>query len=390
MRRRLATPLATLGALALLGGCALLTKHNEATLPPPAASVPQGQGVAFTRVDFARIPGWSVDDAAAALPPFIGDCDTLAGHPNTQLGGAGTAAALGGTAGPWRLACGEARAVPPGDANAARAFFERSFDAYLVSQDGSATGLFTGYYEPEFEGSLKREGPYQTPILRRPPGLREGQVLADRAAIEHGALTSEHLELLWLKSPIDAFFLSVEGAGRIRLPDGSVLRVTYDGQNGHPYVPIGRVLVDRGAMTMPEVTMQSIRGWLDGHPGQAQEVMDQDPSYVFFRVEQGSSADIGPPGALGTPLSPERSLAVDKAYLPLAAPVFVLTTDPVTGQPIRRLMVAQDLGGAIKGAVRGDIFFGWGNAAEERAGKMRQDGQAYVLLPKGSAVAFAR
>jgi membrane-bound lytic murein transglycosylase A len=389
MRRTLVRPLVALGALALLGGCALLRPQPTSALPPPAVSVPQGQGVAFTRVDFAAIPGWSADNAAAALPPFLGDCDTLAGHPNTPLGGAGTAAALGGTAGPWRLACGEARAVAPGDAAAARAFFERSFDAYLVSQDGSATGLFTGYFEPEFEGSLKREGPYQTPILRRPPGLREGQVLPDRAAIERGALASEHLELLWLKSPIDAFFLAVEGAGRIRLPDGSVLRVTYDGQNGHPYVPIGRVLVDRGAMTMPEVTMQSIRAWLQGHPGQAQEVMDQDPSYVFFRVEQGS-ADIGPPGALGTPLSPERSLAVDKAFLPLAAPVFVLTTDPVTGQPIRRLMVAQDLGGAIKGAVRGDIFFGWGAAAEERAGRMRQDGQAYVLLPKSSAVAFAR
>ncbi|MDE2334964.1 MAG: MltA domain-containing protein [Rhodospirillales bacterium] len=380
------SPFVALGMIGLLAGCAV---QPAPVLPPPAAAVPQSAGVAFTRVDFSRIPGWQTDNVAAALPPFIGDCDTLAGHPNTELGGAGLAAALGGLAAPWRLACGEARVVPPGDQNAARAFFERNFDAYLVSQGGSVTGLFTGYFEPEFEGSLRREGPYQTPILRRPPGVRPGQVLPDRAAIEHGALAAQHLQLLWLKSPIDAFFLSVEGAGRIRLPDGSVVRVTYDGQNGRPYVPIGRVLVDRGAMTMREVTMQSIRRWLENHPAQAQGVMDQDPSYVFFRIERGST-DIGPPGALGTPLSPDRSLAVDKAFLPLSAPVFVETTDPVTRQPIERLMVAQDLGGAIKGAVRGDIFFGWGKAAEERAGKMREQGQAYVLLPKGPAMAAAR
>ncbi len=370
--------LAALGAIALLAGCAV---RPPVVLAPPPVPVPQGQGVAFTRVPFSLIPGWSADDAAAALPPFIGDCDAVAGHPNTDLGGAGTAAALGDMAGRWRLACGEARAVPPHDPNAARAFFQHAFDAYLVSQNGSATGLFTGYFEPEFDGSRTRGGPYQTPILRRPPGLRQGQVLPDRAAIEHGALAAEHLDLLWLKSPIDAFFLSVEGAGRIRLPDGHVLRVTYNGQNGHPYVPIGRVLVNRGAMTAKDVSMQSIRGWLQNHPGQAQGVMDQNPSYVFFRIEHGS-ADIGPPGALGTPLTPDRSLAVDKAYVPLSAPVFVVTTDPVTRQPIERLMVAQDLGGAIKGAVRGDIFFGWGKAAEQRAGRMREQGQAYVLLPK--------
>ena len=375
-----------LGAIALLAGCAV---QPPVVLPAPPVPVPQGQGVAFTPVPFSEIPGWNTDNLAAALPPFIGDCDTLAGHPNTVLGGAGLAAAIAGRASPWRLACGEARVVPPGDPAAARAFFEHSFNAYLVSQDGSAAGLFTGYFEPQFDGSLTRGGPYQTPILRRPPNLRQGEVLPTRAAIEHGALAGEHLDLLYLKSPIDAFFLSVEGAGRIRLPDGRVIRVTYDGQNGRQYVPIGKVLVDRGAMTMKEVTMQSIRNWLVDHPGQAQGVMDQNPAYVFFRIEKGST-DIGPPGALGTPLTPDRSLAVDKAYLPLSAPVFVVTTDPVTRQPIERLMVAQDLGGAIKGAVRGDIFFGWGKAAEERAGRMREQGQAYVLLPKTSAVAQGR
>lgn len=380
------TRIAALGALAMLAGCAT---PPPAALPPVPVAVPPGAGVAFTPVAFAQIPGWTTDDVALALPAFIGDCDTLAGHPNTDLGGTGEAQAVGGMAGRWRLACGEAHAVPPGDVNAARAFFERAFDAYLVTQNGSATGLFTGYFEPEFEGSMTRDGPYQTPILRRPPGLREGQVLPDRAAIEHGALASEHLDLLWLKSPIDAFFLSVEGAGRIHLPDGRVIRVTYDGQNGRTYVPIGKVLVDRGAMTAKEVSIASVRHWLESHSGQAQAVMDQNPAYVFFRIEPGST-ELGPPGALGTPLSPGRSLAVDKSFLPLSAPVFVVTTDPVARQPIERLMIAQDLGGAVKGAVRGDIFFGWGKNAEAQAGQMREPGEAYVLLPKASGVVGMR
>jgi len=205
----------------------------------------------------------------------------------------------------------------------------------------------------------------------------------DRAAIVGGALANKRLDLIWLADRVDAFFLQIQGSGRIRLPDNKIVRVTYSGQNGLPYVAIGRVLVDQGQMTLEQVTMQSIRAWLNSHPTEATGVMDQNPSYVFFREVNGMKPDEGPPGALGLGLTPGRSIAVDRSFLPLGAPVFVDTTDPLDGSKFQRLMLAQDLGGAIRGPVRADIFWGWGQDAEDRAGRMRAKGQQYILLPKG-------
>ena len=173
-------------------------------------------------------------------------------------------------------------------------------------------------------------------------------------------LRHKRLELAWLADLADAFFLQIQGSGRIRLPDGEVMRVGYAGKNGRPYVSIGRLLVDRGEMTLPEVSMQSIRAWLASHPDQAAGLMRQNPSYVFFREFFDVAADQGPIGALGVPLTPGRSLAVDRRFVPLGSPVFIDTTDPVDGLAMRRLMLAQDTGGAIRGALRGDVFFGWG------------------------------
>ena len=180
---------------------------------------------------------------------------------------------------------------------------------------------------------------------------------------------------------MDAFFLEIQGSGRVDLPGGKVIRVSYAGQNGRPYVPIGRVLADRGQIPLDQVSLQSIRAWLDAHPDQAAAMMDQNPSYVFFREIDDLRPDQGPPGALGVALTPGRSAAVDRTYIPLGAPLFVATTDPVTGAKLQRLLVAQDLGGAIRGPVRADIFFGWGKEAEDRAGRMRQPGTSYLLLP---------
>jgi membrane-bound lytic murein transglycosylase A len=306
--------------------------------------------------------------------------------PAQSLGGSGRAGALGGTPAQWQAVCDRARAVPPGDDAAARLFFESAFQPYGISADGGAIGLFTGYYEPEVAGSLSETRLYKYPLYRRPPDLPDGPSRAyfTRAQIERGALAHRHLELLWLADPIDVFFLHIQGAGRVRLPDGQVIRVTYAGKNGRPYVPIGRVLVDRGEMTLDQVSMQSIRAWLVAHPDQAGALMDQNPSYVFFREIHGVAADEGAPGSLGAPLTPRRSLAVDKAYVPLGAPVWIDTRDTLDGKPIRRLMFAQDLGGAIRGPVRADIFFGWGPDADAHAGKMRGQGMEFVLLPKAA------
>lgn len=204
----------------------------------------------------------------------------------------------------------------------------------------------------------------------------------DRAQIEAGALRDQKLALLYVAGPVDAFFLQIQGSGRVLLGNGDVVRVGYAGQNGRPYVAIGKVLADRGQLRRADVTMQSIRAWLEQHPAEAAGVMAENPSYVFFRELPRLRADEGPLGALGVPVTPGRSIAVDHRYIPLGLPVWVDTTDSLDGVPLQRLMLAQDVGGAIKGPVRGDVFFGWGAQAEARAGRMRQPGRLFVLLPR--------
>ena len=351
-------------ALAVLAGCAPQPSAGRA---PAAIVVPPGPGPAMTPVAFNQLPGWPADRQAEAVPAFIAGC------------------ARSDPAADPRLAtlCAQARTLPPGDDKAARGFFEAGFQPHLASADGSAQGLVTGYYEPEFRAARSRGGEYQTPLLRRPPSHVQGRTLPTRAQITRGALARRGLELLWVADPVDAFFLHIQGSGRARLPDGSILRLTYDGQNGQPYVPIGRVLVNRGEMALEDVSMQSIRAWLQAHPREAAGVMEQNPSYIFFREVRGASPDAGPPGAMAVPLSPLRSIAVDRSHIPLGTPVWTDTNDAlIPATPWRRLVMAQDVGGAIRGPTRADIFFGWGPEAEERAGRMRQPGTIYVLLPR--------
>ena len=358
----------------------------------------------LTPVGFDRLPGWAADHPAEALPAFLAGCIVLARNPEQNLGGDGEAASRGGTPAQWREACAAARALPPGDA-AARGFFEAWFQPWAITDNGNANGLFTGYYEPEARGARSPGGSYRTPLLGPPTDMVEVQLGSfspdmkgktvvgriergrlvpywDRAAIEGGALDRQRLGILWLADPIDAFVLQIQGSGRIRLADGRIVRVNYAGQNGRPYVPIGRVLAERGEIPLEQVSLQSIRAWLNAHPGQAAEVMNQNPSFVFFREVIGARPDDGPPGALGAPLMPGRSVAVDRSFLPLGAPIWLDTTDPLTGARLQRLMMAQDIGGAIKGPVRADVFWGWGSEAEEKAGKMRQPGTHYILLPR--------
>ncbi len=376
--------------------------------PPPPATPPAAETLRLLPATFAQMPGWAADDVAQAVPPFLATCARLAQTPDRALGGTGETAARGGTAASWRPACNAARALPAGDTAAARAFWEHWFEPWQMAEaSAGTTGLFTGYYEPQVAGSRVPGPGFQTPLLGLPPDLVEvdlgqfddalaglhvtGRIAGgtlvpyyDRAAIEAGALRGRRLEKLWLADPIDAFVLQIQGSGRVRLPDGHEVRVSYDGQNGRRYVAIGRVLLDRGEIPRGKVTMQSIRAWLVSHPDQAASVMDANPSFVFFRELGDLGPDEGPPGALGAALTPSRSIAVDRKFLPLGAPVFVATTDPLTRTPFRRLMQAQDTGGAIRGPVRADVFWGWGADAEARAGLMQAPGADYVLLPRAA------
>ncbi len=315
------------------------------------------------------------------------------------------AAQLGGKAGLWLPACQAARALTAGDTNGLRNFLQTWFTPYALQQNGNQTALITGYYEPEVAGSRTSSGVYQTPLLARPRDLVQvalgdfdpslagrtiighllGPTLAPyytRSEIEAGALKPQKLELLYLASPIDAFFLQIQGSGRIKLPDGEITRVAYAGKNGLPYVPIGKILSDQGAIPPGQVSMQTIRDWLESHPDQAKSIMDQNPSYVFFRIVTSISPDLGPPGELGVSLTAGRSLAIDRNVVPLGAPMWLSTTDPLDKSPMQRLMLAQDIGAAITGPLRADIFYGTGPEAAQRAGLAKQSGALYVLLPK--------
>jgi membrane-bound lytic murein transglycosylase A len=334
--------------------------------------------------------GWPQDEAAAALAAFQRSCAVLAKAADaTPLGIAGTAA-------DWRAPCEAAAALAGADDAAARQYFETWFAPWLAGNNGKPEGLFTGYYEPELSGARQPDATFATPLLRRPPDLVmvelglfrpawRGERIAGRAVdgrlkpyesrrdIESGALDRYRLGFLWVDDAVDAFFLQIQGSGRIRLPDGALVRVGYDGQNGQPYVPIGRLLMERGELAKEDVSMQSIRAWIKAHPEAGKALMAENPSYVFFREVKGD----GPVGAEGAVLTPGRSLAVDRSFLPLGVPVFL-----DAGDGLRRLMVAQDTGGAIRGPVRGDVFWGAGAEAAARAGTLKARGTYYVLLPK--------
>ncbi|WP_291298743.1 murein transglycosylase A [Elioraea sp.] len=376
-------------------------------VPVPQPAAPPDK-LALSPASFAVLPGWAQERHAEALPAFSETCRRLAAlPPDRPLGGGEAAAPRAGRVSDWLPLCAEAATLPRGDDAAARQFFEARFRPWLATNVAGERpdpfGLFTGYYEPELSGTRRRR-PGATPLLSRPTDLvqvelgefsddlrgrrtagrvEQGRLVpyATRAQIDRGALDGRRLELLWVDDPVDAFFLHIQGSGRVRLAEGGVARVGFAAQNGHTYVPIGRVLVDRGVMTQDQVSMQSIRAWLAANPTEARGVMDQNPSYIFFREIQGLRPEEGPPGAFGVPLTAERSIAVDRTHIPLGVPVFVDITHPTTNAPWRRMLMAQDIGGAIRGPVRGDVFWGTGDAAGEPAGRMRSRGAWWLLLP---------
>ena len=348
-------------------------------------------------VSFSSLPHWQQDNHAAALTAFEKSCARIMKKdPAAAFGPDG----IGGTFGDWHAACGKLGSLQP---QQARAFFETYFSPYEASYGGRETeGLFTGYFEASLDGSRTRQGAYQYPLRLKPADLvmvdlgefrdeLKGQRIAgrvkngrlkpfeSRAEIMAGALNDEDLAFVWVDDPVDAFFLHIQGSGSVQMDDGSVMRVGYAGQNGHPYYAIGRELIKRGHLSKEEVSLQSIRAWLEANTDQAMEVMNTNRSYVFLHELKKD----GPLGGEGVALTAERSLAVDRTKIPYGTPIWLMAEPPAEGeQDIKRLMIAQDTGGAIRGAVRGDVYWGFGDRAAYLAGQMKSKGRYWLLLPK--------
>jgi len=337
-------------------------------------------------VPWSKLPGWPDAALAEAWPALLHSCSKLAARDPA-----------------WRELCAQAQQLQSPDDATVRAFIERHFEARLQRAGlFRSTGLITGYYEPLLFGSRSRTERYRYPLYRVPddlltvelgdlyPELRgkrvrgrlEGRRVVpyySRAQIERDPMLLAGNELFWVDDPIALFVLQIQGSGRVQLPDGQIVAVGYADQNGHPYTAIGRTLVQHAGLSLEEIDLPTIRRWLAEHPREAQAIMHTNASYVFF--QERDAAAPGPIGSLGVPLLPERAIAVDPAYIPLGVPVWLDTTLPGSDAPYRRLVFAQDTGGAIRGPVRADVFFGRGPAAEDYAGRMKQPGRLYVLFP---------
>ncbi|MDO8347354.1 MAG: MltA domain-containing protein [Rugosibacter sp.] len=354
--------------------------------PRPPAAAPLQPAV------WSDLPGWRENDPAPAWEGFLASCRSLEKKIDAQ------GAAL------WQPACVAARRIEDKRPESLRGWFEANFRPWaLVNPDGSHEGLVTGYYEPVLQGSRKKTARAPYPVFGPPAdlivvdlaelypelksmrlrGRLEGRRLipyysrADWSKEESKRL---HEAILWVSDPLDFFFMQIQGSGQVELDDGSRVRLGYADQNGHPYRSIGRWLIEKGELESGQASMQGIRRWAENHPERLAELLNANPSLVFFRElpVEGS----GPPGALGVPLTPRRSLAVDPRHVPLGAPVWLATTWPSSEQALTQLMLAQDTGGAIRGVVRADFYWGSGPEAGALAGKMRQSGRMWVVLPK--------
>jgi membrane-bound lytic murein transglycosylase A len=335
------------------------------------------------------VSGWADDDIQPAWDAFLRSCVVLKNRPL------------------WQETCTQANYFQRRGNDDLRQFFESRFVPHeVLNPDGSGEGLITGYYEPLLKGSRKPSRRYRHPIYTTPDellvidlgalypelknmrlrGRLQGRKVVpfySRAEITGNPQSLKGKELLWVDDEVDLFFLQIQGSGRVQLEDGEIVKVGYSDQNGHPYKSVGKVLVERGELQLEKASMQGIREWGQKNPHKLSELLQQNSSFVFFRE---LPVDVpGPLGSLGVPLTPGRSLAIDPRAIPQGAPVFLSTTWPNTDRPLSRLMVAQDTGGAIKGNVRADFFWGFGTDAADQAGKMRQTGKMWVLMPLGYA-----
>lgn len=368
------------------------------------------EGLQLTALTYDRLPGWTEDDPRGALTAFLRSCAALtAGKGNAHAGTPEQQGGLRLTPDDWQAPCDEAAGLTGATGEQVRAFFERSFRPFAAAGAEGSEGLFTGYFEIELLGARQRSAAFAVPLYRLPPDhvqadlgafdpalkgkrivgrVENGRLVPyfKRGDIQTGALTGRGLEMLWINDPVDVFMLHVQGSGRVVLQDGAVVRVGFAGHNGHGYQSIGRALIDRGELQAGQAHWEDIRDWIRRNPEKAASLFAINPRFIFFRPIKGIPDDAGPIGAEGVPLTPGRSMAVDRRYIPLGVPLWLDTTWPSDpDRPLRRLMVAQDAGGAIKGVVRGDFFWGFGEEALEKAGKMKSPGRYYLLIPVAAA-----
>jgi membrane-bound lytic murein transglycosylase A len=381
---------------ALLQACSVVGPTAPAGRPAPGPQ-PAEAVVRYEHVGWSRLPGWDNDELRQAWPAFLMSCRSLRFRAE------------------WTAVCTAAQSLDGQSSRAIRAYFDRYFEPYaVVRQTGPLredTGLITGYYEPLLKGSRVASAQFSAPLYSPPadlltidlsslyPELKgkrlRGRVQGNRvipyfnrSELEAGA-SLRGREIVWVDNALDAFLLQVQGSGRVQLTDGDTIRLQYADQNGYPYQSIGRYLVDKGELTTEQATLPGIRQWLAANPARLREVLDANPSYVFFNEERLEDPTLGPKGAQGVPLTAGRSIAVDPASVPLGAPVFLDTTLPATDRPLQRLVIAQDTGGAIRGAVRADFFWGAGHEAGDQAGRMRQPLRMWMLWPKGAPLPTA-
>lgn len=357
------------------------------TQEPPAPLFQESPAPLFTVSKWEMLPDWGTTDLTPTKPAFMQSCRVLKNKPH------------------WKEVCARAEKLEKNDNATLHAFYEEWFTPYQVrNPDGSELGVITGYYEPLLKGSRTKTPQFKFPLYAAPidllaidlanaypqlKGLRLRGRLQDkrivpyysRAEINHETSPLTGQELFWTDNAVDLFFLQIQGSGRVELPDGRQMKVGYADQNGHPYVSIGKKLVDSGALKLEEASMQGIKSWAEKHPDQIDSLLKQNPSYVFLRELPDNTP--APLGALGVPLTSEYSIAIDPRTVPLGTPVFLSTTYPNDSAPLNRLVLAQDTGGAIKGAVRADFFWGFGESAAIQAGKMKQQGRLWVLFPRG-------
>ena len=344
----------------------------------------------LTVAQFSDLPGWRDADLNPAIGAFRRSCAVIATKPPVEV-----IADYAGTAGDWQTVCGR-------QAGDARRFFEKNFTPYALSGEG----LFTGYYEPEIRGSRTQTGAYRTPVYGVPSdlirvdlsqfspefkgehisGRLSGQKLvpyASRADINAKGLPAAKI-LFWCDDPVALFFLQIQGSGRVRFDDGSSARIAYAGENGRPYTAIGRVLLAKGELEKAKISLATIRDWLKAHPEQARGVMEANQSFIFFDEKALGDTALGSNGVQGVPLTPLGSLAIDLRKNALGAPYYI------AADPVKALLIAQDTGGAIRGPVRGDVYFGFGAAAEQQAGEMKAQGRMFVLLPNDVAARLGK
>ena len=393
---------------ATLAACSPLPARNESSALPvlgqqscPAATPcpacpacappkPAPTEARYRETAWPEVPAWSQTPLLLSLKAFIAGC------------------ARAQSRRPFQLACATARKAGVQTETEARAFFETNFVAYRVtSPDGHDEGLVTGYYEPVLKGSRKEDADFRHPVYAAPDdlivvdfgemhpelhnlrlrGRLQGRRLVpyfSRSEIDAPASGISARPLAWVADAVELFFLQVQGSGLIEFPDGYRMRAGFADQNGHPYRSLGRYLIDRGELKQDQASMQSIKAWAAANPAKLQAALNSNPSYVFFRELPPPSGPLdGPPGAMGVQLMPGYSAAVDPRFIPLGSPLFLATTFPLSDQPLDRLVMAQDTGGAIRGAVRVDFFWGTGEEAGMQAGRMRQQGKVWLLWPRG-------